>query len=200
MGKTVQKKENRRVKYTRMALRDSLLSLLSEYPINKISVSRVCEEADINRSTFYLYYKDVYDLLDKIQDDLYQELEQAISKSNFLIPGAELLRKTYEVVYANRDLCRIIFSSNGDKNFLQRVGNIQRDFWTAEWKKMSPALDQSLIDYLYAFSSHTNLGMMVEWIKRDFQETPEQLAQMVSKLLLKGILAFLPGVEHGAKF
>lgn len=192
MELSVERKENRRVRYTRMALRDSLLAMLAEQPINKISVSRICEEAEVNRSTFYLYYKDVYDLLDKIQNELYEELEQAILSSNQLAPRVELLSKVYGVVYANQDLCRVIFSANGDKSFLRRVGNIHRDMMISEWKKLSSNVDQKMLEYLFSFSSHTNIGMMVEWIENDFQETPEELAQMVSRLLMGGISAFIP--------
>lgn len=49
-------KENRRVRYTKMVLRQSLLELLEEKPIEKITVSDLCSRADLNRTTFYLFY------------------------------------------------------------------------------------------------------------------------------------------------
>ena len=98
MKEPVQKKENRRVRYTRLALRESLLAQLEDRPLNKISVSRVCEMADVNRSTFYLYYKDVYDLMDKIEDELFEELEAIVSKTRGLLPDTDLLRRIYEVI------------------------------------------------------------------------------------------------------
>ena len=52
----VEKKTDRRILKTKRALRESLLYLLKEQPIQKISVSRLCEKSDINRSTFYTYY------------------------------------------------------------------------------------------------------------------------------------------------
>ena len=51
----VEKKTDRRILKTKRALRESLLYLLKEQPIQKISVSRLCEKSDINRSTFYTY-------------------------------------------------------------------------------------------------------------------------------------------------
>ena len=46
------KKEDRRVRYTKQAIRDGFLTLLSRKPIEKISVTEICREADINRGTF----------------------------------------------------------------------------------------------------------------------------------------------------
>ena len=51
MSQTLKKKENRRVRYTRLALRESLLAQMEKQPLNKITVTRVCETADVNRST-----------------------------------------------------------------------------------------------------------------------------------------------------
>ena len=58
----VEKKTDRRILKTKRALRESLLYLLKEQPIQKISVSRLCEKSDINRSTFYTYYSNPMDL------------------------------------------------------------------------------------------------------------------------------------------
>ena len=191
MTETV-RKENRRVSYTRMALRESLLSLLQEYPINKITVSRVCEQADVNRTTFYLYYKDVYDLLEKIEDELYGELGREIEKSGDMLPNIDVLRRIYEIIYKNRDICRVILGKFGDKDFLRKVGSIHRERMLQEWKKLSGNVDETLLEYLHSFSAYTNIGIMERWISKDFQETPEQLAQLVSRLLTNGVSAFLP--------
>ena len=47
---------NRRVQFTKTALRDAMLELISEKPLTSITVKDVCARADINRSTFYLHY------------------------------------------------------------------------------------------------------------------------------------------------
>ena len=56
-------KENQRVKLTRQLLQNSLIELMQEKPIAKTTIKEICETADINRSTFYLYYADQYALL-----------------------------------------------------------------------------------------------------------------------------------------
>ncbi|HSK69859.1 MAG TPA: TetR-like C-terminal domain-containing protein, partial [Candidatus Limnocylindria bacterium] len=147
MVQTAEKKENRRVRYTRLALRESLLSLLQSNPINKITVSRICEQADVNRSTFYLYYSDGYDLLEKIEEELYQELADAIERFGVRLPSVDVLRRVYEIIYKNRDLCRVLFGEYGDKEFLRRVGAVAREKSLQEWKRQMTGADEEMLDY-----------------------------------------------------
>ena len=63
-------KDDRRVRYTKMVLKDSFISLLEKKDISQITVKEICENADINRATFYSHYTDVYDLLKKIESEL----------------------------------------------------------------------------------------------------------------------------------
>ena len=72
----VEKKTDRRILKTKRALRESLLYLLKEQPIQKISVSRLCEKSDINRSTFYTYYSSPMNLLESIEDEILNTLEE----------------------------------------------------------------------------------------------------------------------------
>lgn len=191
MSEIVKKKENRRVRYTRLALRESLLSQLEHMPLNKISVSRVCEMADVNRSTFYLYYKDVYDLMEKIEDELYEELNSQVTKSQGFIPSADYLRRIFEIIYKNRDLARVVFGKHGNKEFLKKVSTVYRDRTVTDWKKMSDRVDEAALDYLYTFSTYTSIGVIERWIEKDFQETPEVLAQITSRLLSYGITQYI---------
>ena len=198
MKEPVQKKENRRVRYTRLALRESLLAQLEDRPLNKISVSRVCEMADVNRSTFYLYYKDVYDLMDKIEDELFEELEAIVSKTRGLLPDTDLLRRIYEIIYKNRDLARVVFGKYGDKEFMKKVSNLYRDQAMKDWKKLFAHVDETTLAYLYTFSTYTNISVIERWISTDFHETPEQLAQLTNRLLSYGT-SFLASGNEGAR-
>ena len=75
------KKEDRRVRYTKQAIRDGFLRLLAEKPIEKISVTEICREADINRGTFYAHYSDPYELKRSLEDQLSDALAQRLQES-----------------------------------------------------------------------------------------------------------------------
>ena len=50
------RKTDARIRYTQRILKESLLALLKQKPINKITVKEVCELAELNRATFYAHY------------------------------------------------------------------------------------------------------------------------------------------------
>ena len=68
---------DRRTKYTKKVIRETFIDLLSEKDISKVTVSEICKIADINRATFYRYYLDVFDLLDKMEDEFVDEVKEA---------------------------------------------------------------------------------------------------------------------------
>ena len=65
-------KSDRRVRYTRMVLKQALLSLMLERPITRITVTEICERAEVNRATFYAHYADPYDLVARIEKELFE--------------------------------------------------------------------------------------------------------------------------------
>ena len=70
----MKKSNDRRIRYTRYALQNALIACMQQKPFNRITVREICETADINRSTFYMHYKDIYELLDEIEEQVYQEI------------------------------------------------------------------------------------------------------------------------------
>ena len=67
-------KEDLRIQKTRRELRQAMVKLLEEMPIEKISVTEICDQALVNRMTFYKYYEDKYTLL----NDLFNEYKEQI--------------------------------------------------------------------------------------------------------------------------
>jgi AcrR family transcriptional regulator len=81
-GETMPKQKNdRRVTYTRTALRDALIELMHNQHISGITVKSICERADVNRSTFYLHYRDQYDLLHQVEQEVLKTLEARLQAS-----------------------------------------------------------------------------------------------------------------------
>ena len=66
------KRDDRRTQYSKRVIKESLFELMQEKPINKITVKELCERADVNRSTFYAYYTDIYDLDRKIIKEFFK--------------------------------------------------------------------------------------------------------------------------------
>ena len=69
-----------RVRVTKMLIRKQFTELLAAKPIQSITVRELCERTGINRSTFYNHYRDVYDLLEKIEEEMLAELAEQLKK------------------------------------------------------------------------------------------------------------------------
>jgi AcrR family transcriptional regulator len=61
---------NQRTRLTTRLFHESLLSLLKEKSIDKITVKELCQGAELNRTTFYLHYGKPADVLAEIEDEL----------------------------------------------------------------------------------------------------------------------------------
>ena len=60
---------DRRIRYTRQAIKEILLEELKTKPYSKITVTEICKKAEMNRGTFYLHYYDIDDVLNDILED-----------------------------------------------------------------------------------------------------------------------------------
>ena len=75
------KRDDRRTQYSKRVIREALFELMQEKPLNKITVKELCERADVNRSTFYAYYTDIYDLDRKLIKEFFRMQRAFINDS-----------------------------------------------------------------------------------------------------------------------
>ena len=73
-------KVDRRVRKTKAQLRAGLARLMQKKSIKEITVKELVDEVDINRSTFYLHYSDIYQMLESIENELMDEIAQVIEE------------------------------------------------------------------------------------------------------------------------
>lgn len=63
------RKIDRRTQYTINIVKEAFLKLINDYPYSQITVTQVCRQAEITRSTFYLHFNNLTDVLNIVLDD-----------------------------------------------------------------------------------------------------------------------------------
>lgn len=192
-----EQKLNRRVRYTKKVLRESLIDLLQTKPISRITVTDICTKADLNRGTFYNYYCDAYDLLAQIEDSFYDNLTRQLERFKTDGISGTLLTELLSTIEQNRDLCNVLFNINADKTFLNRLLDLMKDFTFAYWEEHNVNnLNESQMELLYSFFSNGAIGILCRWIAGDWDVSKEYLAKTILALGLKGAEYFFNEQEQ----
>lgn len=177
------KKDDRRTRYTKMVIRQALLELMEQNPINKITVTEICTRAEINRGTFYAYYTDVFDLMTQTESELFSEVHKWIEKPLKTGTTSEMLEEILDYISKNNDLCKVLLGPNGDKDFVRRIVNIGHDKSIAEWRLAEPDADAEALEQLYVFICNGTVGIVENWIVNDTKQSPKEIAGYIADLI-----------------
>lgn len=180
------KKTDARVRYTKKILKESLLKLLQEKPINKVTVKEVCALAELNRATFYAHYSDCFDLLESIEDELVEAFEQALILVKSLDVSA-MISALYNIVENNEAACRVLIFQNTSTPVLQRMISLAREKSIAFWKsELAGASDEDL-ELLY---THLSNGLMHVVVEGYVKYSKEAIAAFVNRIVKSSLSGF----------
>ena len=190
---TAQVKEDRRTRYSKKVLKESLIALLQQKSLDKISVTELCDLSDLNRSTFYAHYKDPADLLSQVESEVLEALESYLGSFSFA--GSEsqtvqLLRHIFEYIADNADLCRVLLAESGDIAFQKKVMTYGQQQVIQEPMEKARA-DADLIDMVSRFCINGCIGVVQKWLESGFTKTPEEMADIILKLNYQGVSGYL---------
>lgn len=186
-------KNDRRVKYTKLALEESLITLLQKRPIDKLSVTAICEAADINRSTFYSHYSDQYDLLQQIQQKVLQEINDYLADYRFTGSEAELfqmMNRILEYIAAHAMLCEVLLGDSGENALQQAILKIVQKQIMKELQG-TRKLDADMIEYVLLFGVNGSIGMVQKWLQTGMKKSASEMAEIVLTLTYRGMSAYL---------
>ena len=124
--------DDRRIRKTKKALRESLAELMLEKELRSISVRELADTADVHRATFYTHYKDIYDLYEQLENAVVEELSEIIT-NNTPNTYEKLFSAIVDYVYENAGTCRMLFNKNGNRNFYDRVSTLLEEIYISDW-------------------------------------------------------------------
>ena len=187
-----EKKEDRRVRRTKKLLTQALTQLLQEKQINEITVKELTDLADMNRGTFYLYYKDMFDMLEKIEDGMFEALDAIVSlheHDDMSQQTKPILLDLFRFIQDNQEMCRVLLSPHGDMNFLHRLNEVVREKCLRAWPNIRKEKGEADFDYHYSFVVFGCAGIIRAWVNRNCSESAEKMAEMAYGMILRGSLA-----------
>jgi len=198
----VPRKLDRRIQRTRQLLRDALLALIAEKGYHNITVQDVTDQANVARTTFYLHYKDIDDLLFSSMAAIYEELlVKWLERTPSILkpddnPQGYGDTEDFEHVAAYESFYRAMMSENGSMKFMVRVQQyltqaMERTLRLCVPEGVTPAMP---LDMLAAMLAGSEIGVMMWWIQNDMPYTPETMSRLCDRFSGPGVLAVL-GIE-----
>ncbi len=170
---------DRRVKYTKMVLKESLIKLMKEKPVSRISIKAICEEADINRATYYSHYKDQYDQLHRIEMEFIDGINAYLDSLAKNAAPESVMESLLGYILENRELCNTLLGPNGDMRFEEKVGGVVRERVFAVWK-INPSHNSSLDDYIYTYTLAGCVGVVKKWLNEgDARYSPRRFGKFL---------------------
>ena len=188
----MEKKVDRRVIKTRRQLKKGLAVLMKEKSVNQITVKELVEEVDINRSTFYLHFKDIQDLFREIEENMEAQIKRAIEEHP-IVSGNEnafyFIEDMFRVLDEEREISKALIGPNGDMGFIHRIERIIKENSRGTLEKMFPGKKEDL-KYFYAFCLSGCLGLVKVWLNEGEEKSPEEMAQMTFNMIANAKDAF----------
>jgi AcrR family transcriptional regulator len=187
---TLLPRKDPRVLRTRQLIRDSFIDLLQEIDLEKITVNRIAERATINRVTFYLHYRDIPDMLERMADDMENEIhailkEDPSNQSRFDIDWSVLV-KMLEHIAENSKFYKVVLASKRISVFTERLLKLIVDLITRTIEKRGASSSASGVsipkDIAIWYGSSAFIGIIVFWLRNDMPYTPLFLAKQFSLL------------------
>lgn len=188
-----QKTDDRRVRRTRAQLRRALTQLLAEKDLRSISVRELTDRADINRGTFYAHYRDIYDLMEHLENEFFTELHQRLSRyTPQQLQGdlAPVLEDVLHLVSENRDLLPSLLDPQSSDRFFLRLSGVIFDMYRRGWTLVYPLGNGEEPNYCLSFVVSGMVGLVRSWAQRGFQEPPDAIAALASRLIRSGLQSF----------
>lgn len=179
-----------RVLRTRQLIRDAFIDLLQETELEKITVNRLAERATINRVTFYLHYRDIPEMIEKMADDMIKEIQAILNdvqnQSSSVDMNWSILVKVLEHIAENSKFYKVLLASQRIPVFTDRLTGLIIDIITSRRANRDDSLPNPALivpkDIAIWYGSSAFIGTIVCWLRNDMPYTPLFLAKQLSLL------------------
>jgi AcrR family transcriptional regulator len=176
---------------TARLMNQALIQLLEEKDIGYISIKEICEKAGVNRSTFYLHYETIGDLIEETVEYITEKFYDAFRKnpSDFVEKIADvplnqlvLVERNYlepylKFVYDNKGVFKAAIKNPTSMNSFNRYLSLQRYIFEPVMERFQ--IPKDMQKYWTAYYLKGIWAIIEEWLSGDCRETVEQMEHII---------------------
>ena len=184
-------KEDRRVRRTKQILKKTLLELLQEKELSKITISELADRADINRGTFYAHYSDVSDLFLQMETEFLDDVLKIVTPIFENPDNSQLIFESLLLHMKERQdiLCAILNRPNS-LFLLALTKRLESELQPLEHTLIpSPTISST---YYYSYLAGGLLSIIKDWQQTGMQTSISEFASLMCEL----IFFTLPGLRR----
>lgn len=182
-------RENKgRINKTKKDIMDAFWKLYCEKRIEKITVKEVTKNAGYNRSTFYEYFIDVYDVLEQIENEvipLKDELPPFTMQNIEIGMPIDIFMNFYD---QNSEYYFVLLGDNGDPAFAGKLKDSIKDM-LKETLGTKVKVDPIELDFILEFILSAMIGTMSYWFKKNKIIPAHELLEIINSIMEKGVMS-----------
>lgn len=179
---------------TKEKIKQAFIDLINKKGLEAMTVSDIARKSNINRGTFYIHYKDKYDLMEQLELEIIEDLNKIMIVDNLnenpkdsvnIIPF-EYMLEALKYVKSDFALIEALASENGDPNFMRMVKDVINNMvMTVIHKSENSKFFKSSFpeDYAQEILLSSIVSIINLWIKKGCKESPEYMTNMITKAI-----------------
>ena len=179
---------------TKANLRQAFWRLYAEKPIEKITVGEVCAVAGYNRGTFYLHYRDLYELLKSIEDDLLAATGECVESCMKRLKAdsgkLSCIAACKDVVLfyeRNKAYLTVLLSESGDPAYMYALKERLKPLWREYVIGDVGGRSEKEIDLILEYTLAGTLFMISRWLSDPGSASAHQLAHLVYDFSIRDV-------------
>ncbi|CBH21191.1 transcriptional regulator, TetR family [Acetoanaerobium noterae] len=189
-----------RVIKTKKLIKTALSELIQEKGFDHVSITDLTQRANINRGTFYLHYQDKYDLLEKFENEVLDDINtnaenfiKSIKDIDFL--GEDFsneikpfINKVFTYIKENYIIMKVILGPKSDMRFQNKIKKALNILLTEKgWDNYFDSQNTFVSkNYFISYLVSAHIGVIRQWIDSGMNESAENMAEMISKMFFLG--------------
>ncbi|WP_312372882.1 TetR/AcrR family transcriptional regulator [Lachnoclostridium sp.] len=182
-------KNNQRVKLSKMLLKNSLIEIMHEKPVEKITIKELCENAGINRSTFYLYYTDPVSLLVELENEVLDNAKEFLGKVDSNQDTLPYLITFLDYIKDNSMIFNTLLRPQENLSFQTKfMKDILAHLKSAVMLNCPPDISE----YIYNYVIMGSLSVIQHWIQCDYNIKSNEMATLIYQLSNTAIMNYVP--------
>lgn len=174
-------KNNIRFREMEIRMEAAMLELMKYTEFEKITVKKICEIADVNRSTFYAHFIDIYDMLEKMESHLHQELLESLPASSspvHMMFSKELLVFFLQHIRKHQYFYRIALKTRKEFPLKQGFEPMWNHVIKPNCEKAGISSENEMMYYFVYYQAGFTM-ILKRWVDTECEENEEKIADLI---------------------